>query len=366
MSKAGRHAKVKGYFGSKREYVRTVMKTDANPGGKQIAVIIPVYNSLKTLPRLVESLKRADTAVCEILFVDDGSTDGSAGYLESEGYDVFRMPENSGPSAARNEGIRRTQAPLVLFADSDVVICSPDAFNAFITAFEANPDVNTVATISLPTPENDSFLSRYTALNEFLLYDRWIGNRPVVDPWPEISTRFGAYRRELLEAIGGFDTSIPIASVEDADLFYRIQEKGHHGVLLAHLKIGHHWPTRLVPLVKAWIVRARLWSRLFARRKTFDQVFATRHEALCKMLDCLAAATLVAGAVFHLLLLPGILMQVITMMVKIPMFIGFRKYHGWPTATGALFASQLNSISIGIGALAALLERIPGTVGKKP
>jgi len=342
------------------------MNMDTGAGHKRIAVVVPVYNSMRTLPRLVESLKQADTTACEILFVDDGSTDGSPDYLARQGFDVFRMPRNAGPSAARNEGIRRTRAPLVVFADSDVVIYSPDAFSAFVRAFDSNPDVNTVATISLPRPENDSFLSRYTALNEFLLYHRWVVDRREVDPWPEISTRFGAYRRELLETVGGFDTGIPTASIEDADLFYRMQAAGHHGILLARLQIGHHWPTRLIPLVKAWVVRSYLWSRLFARRKRFDQVFATRHEALRKMLDCLAFATLVAGSVFHPVLVPGISLQLTTMIMKIPTFFQSTSYHGWPTAAGAVLTSQLNSVSIGTGALAAAVERIGKAVLRRP
>lgn len=331
------------------------MNMDINADGKRLAVIIPVYNSMRTLPRFVDSLKQADTDMCEILFIDDGSTDTGPDYLMNEGYTVHRMPQNAGPSAARNEGIRRTRAPLVLFADSDIVIYSPDAFTAIIRTFDANPDINTVATISLPLPENDTFLARYTALSEFLIYNRWIKDRREINPWPEISTRFGAYRRELLDAIGGFDPSIPIASVEDADLFYRIQTAGHHGYLLGWLRIGHHWPSRLIPLVRAWIVRAYLWSRLFARRRQFEQVFATRHEAICKLLDCLAVGTLALSVPIHMLLIPGALLQLLVWIIKIPMFRQFKRYHGVTTAIGAVLTSQLNSISLGLGALAAVM-----------
>lgn len=47
-----------------------------------ISVFVPVYNVVDYLPRCVESLKRQTYKNLEIIFVDDGSTDGSREYLE--------------------------------------------------------------------------------------------------------------------------------------------------------------------------------------------------------------------------------------------------------------------------------------------
>jgi glycosyltransferase involved in cell wall biosynthesis len=322
---------------------------------EKMVVIIPVFNSMKTLPKLLQSIKKADTSECNILFVDDCSSDGSCEYLEKQGFKVYQMPSNQGPAAARNAGMEITDSPLIMLADSDVVIHSPEAFSAMIRTFENKPEVNSVSTISLPIPENKSIIAKYTALNEYISFDRFIRGKSEVANWPDISTRFGAFRREVLQAVDGFDTKFPFASVEDADLFYRIQEKGHRGHLLAWLKIGHHWPEKLLPLAKAWIIRAFLWSRLFAKRKKFDQVFTTARETALKAFDLFTFGFLLLTLLFNQLWPITLMFEIMVLLFKMPLFWQFFIRHDLLTAICAVFLSRLNSIALGIGALGALI-----------
>ena len=72
-----------------------------------LSVIIPVYNAEPYLEKCVQSCLAPD---CEIILIDDGSTDGSLALArriaaEHPGISVFSQ-ENSGPGAARNVGIR--------------------------------------------------------------------------------------------------------------------------------------------------------------------------------------------------------------------------------------------------------------------
>lgn len=76
-------------------------------------LLIPVFNELRHLPGLVGRLP----ASADVLFVDDGSGDGSAGFLEDwaagrPGAEVLRLPENRGKSAALVAGLRRVVARL--------------------------------------------------------------------------------------------------------------------------------------------------------------------------------------------------------------------------------------------------------------
>ena len=88
-----------------------------------LSVIIPVYNSLSTLQRCVESVLAQRVGDMEIILVDDGSVDGSAALcdtLASEHHQVRTVHRvNGGLSAARNTGIERATGTWLSFVDSD-------------------------------------------------------------------------------------------------------------------------------------------------------------------------------------------------------------------------------------------------------
>lgn len=85
----------------------------------KFSIIIPVYNTIKYLPRAVESaLSQEDT---EVILVDDGSTDGSGALCDeyaSERVQVFHQ-ENQYVGMARNVGIALARGEYLYFLDSD-------------------------------------------------------------------------------------------------------------------------------------------------------------------------------------------------------------------------------------------------------
>lgn len=87
------------------------------------SVIIPVYNSEKTILRCLNSIQKRRCANTEIIVVNDGSTDQSDEIIRefSERHrDVFYLKkENGGVSSARNAGLDAARGEYVLFVDSD-------------------------------------------------------------------------------------------------------------------------------------------------------------------------------------------------------------------------------------------------------
>jgi len=67
-----------------------------------VAVLIPAYNCEKTISETLESVFAQSLPPDEIVVMDDGSTDGTAGLLGSYGprITVLRQP-NGGPASAR-------------------------------------------------------------------------------------------------------------------------------------------------------------------------------------------------------------------------------------------------------------------------
>ena len=89
-----------------------------------ISIIIPIFNVETWLPRSVEAILANDTEHCEVILVDDGSSDGSPALCDryaAEHPDLIRVihQKNAGPGAARNAGVAAAKGEWFLFVDSD-------------------------------------------------------------------------------------------------------------------------------------------------------------------------------------------------------------------------------------------------------
>ena len=121
----------------------------------RFSVVIPVYNVADYLRGCIDSVLANDCSDCEILLVDDGSTDGicpavcdeyAASYPDLIG--VIHQ-ENRGLGGARNTGLEAAKGEYLLFVDSDDTI-APDTLgrlgeaieesHADIIAFNLNSD----------------------------------------------------------------------------------------------------------------------------------------------------------------------------------------------------------------------------------
>jgi len=92
-----------------------------------ISVIIPVFNEIGSLPELMDQLRKALHIYkkWEILFVDDGSTDGSTEFLndlsrKDENVTLIQFHRNYGKSAALAEGFKRAKGEFLITMDADL------------------------------------------------------------------------------------------------------------------------------------------------------------------------------------------------------------------------------------------------------
>jgi GT2 family glycosyltransferase len=90
-----------------------------------VSVIVPTYNRAYCLNRAVDSVLAQTYANCEVLIVDDGSTDDTAARV-SQWYGRranvrYIQQENGGVSAARNTGLNAARGELIALLDSDDV-----------------------------------------------------------------------------------------------------------------------------------------------------------------------------------------------------------------------------------------------------
>ena len=113
----------------------------------KLSIIVPVYNVVNYLEECVNSLIKQEYENCEIILVDDGSSDGSSQLCDElskrdERIKVIHQ-ENQGLSGARNSGLKRATGVYISFIDSDDYV-SLDMFSKLIHQLE-----NTGASVSI-------------------------------------------------------------------------------------------------------------------------------------------------------------------------------------------------------------------------
>ncbi len=88
----------------------------------KLSIIIPAYNAESYLPQCLDSILAQKHQGCEVIVVDDGSTDSTAALLERYPDVKVVHQENHGMSTARNHGLDEARGEYILFVDSDDIL----------------------------------------------------------------------------------------------------------------------------------------------------------------------------------------------------------------------------------------------------
>jgi len=208
----------------------------------KVSVVVPVYNSAKTLSKTIEALMSQNFLEdnFEILIADDGSTDSTAEIVKR--YPVkYLHQDNKGPAAARNLGWKFSSGNIVCFTDSD---CIPekDWISKIIKAYTSEQIVGVGGSYDIVNSESlfascihEEIVQRHLKMPKEVNY---LGAFNV------------SYRRSILEEVGGFNESYSDASGEDNDIAYRVVKKGYTLIFDKNIKVGHYHPTSLLRYLK--------------------------------------------------------------------------------------------------------------------
>jgi glycosyltransferase involved in cell wall biosynthesis len=176
-----------------------------------VTVIVAVNNGERFLRPALESLYAQDYRPFEVVFVDDGSSDGSAAIARSFPGLRYVRQENQGLAAARNTGLSCATGGLVAYLDDDDLL-PPHKLRRQAGYLAENPEVGCV-------------LGRQQILLEpGVEPPEWLSRDPVYGDLDGIPLVSAMIRTELLRRVGGFDPSYRFA--EDRDLFVRLREHG--------------------------------------------------------------------------------------------------------------------------------------------
>lgn len=180
----------------------------------EFSVVIPTYDRVELLKEALKSVYEQTYRDYEIIVVDDGSTDSTKGYLNSQGDRVRVLYQaNRGPGAARNLGLTKANGKYVAFLDSDD-IWFPWTLATFHETIRRHQEPSLISASTkefqerMPVEEPDNFAAE--AFCDFLQTASkpgYVGSGAMVA------------KRSIFSSVGAFDEGLAVG--EDLDFYIR-------------------------------------------------------------------------------------------------------------------------------------------------
>lgn len=201
----------------------TPVQTTGRSGGARVSVVIPTYQRERWIRRAIESALSQTYGPVEVIVVDDGSTDGTAGVVRGMGERVRYMRiENSGPSRARNVGVEAATGEFIAFLDSDDA-WHPEKIAVQVEAMDNFGQAGLSFTDAAPSDGAGARVaffekSGFAPGGDVVFIDdpmrvAMLARQPVLLPTMMI-------RRAVWDGVGGFDELLRVG--EDTDLIFRL------------------------------------------------------------------------------------------------------------------------------------------------
>ena len=147
-----------------------------------LSIIIPTYNCSDFISDTMEMLIGFLPDTCELVLVDDGSTDNTAELLQpfADTHENVKLycTEHKGVSGARNAGIKNSTGKYITFMDCDDCI-APDFLEKSLPLTESEADLYIFGIKRIPLNGNPEFWSvkdkTYASVSDFA--DEYVRNR---------------------------------------------------------------------------------------------------------------------------------------------------------------------------------------------
>ena len=230
----------------------------------KISVIIPTFKRPFMLDRCLKSLARQSLSQCEfeVIVVDDEPNECTRKLaerfrLEHPHFNLryIAMKVSKGPATARNVGWKAAKSPVIAFTDDDCIVSHLWLENGLKAFTERVAAVS--GRIRVPLPERPTDYQRTIS---------WLEKS-------QFATANCFYKKNVLEATGGFDERFKTAWREDADLFFTLLSKGYKTIYWAEAVVTH-------PIKRAgWGISLREQKKSF-----FDALLYKKHKRLYRKL----------------------------------------------------------------------------------
>lgn len=248
-----------------------------------ISVVVPVYNGARCIASCLDSLMHQTVAPdsYEIVVVDDGSTDETVSIVRQYPVQCLTQP-HSGAATARNLGWRAAHGSLILFTDAD---CRPasDWIESLCAPFK-DPRISGAKGVYRTCQRG--LVARFVQLEYEEKYRR-LAHQSKID---FVDTYSAAYRKSVLQAVGGFDDRFPNASVEDQELSFRLAKSGYRLVFQPQAVVYHEHVSHLLAYTRRKF-RIGFWKALVHLRHP-DKIVRDSHTPQSLKIQMLLIATM--------------------------------------------------------------------------
>ena len=185
-----------------------------------VSIVIPTYDSEKTLPLCLESIKKQTYRNIEVIVVDNYSTDRTVEIAKRYGAKVIQVRGER--ARAKNVGLRLAKGKYVLFIDSDMEL-TPRVVEECVKLAESDPRIAGVI-----IPERSVGNNYWAKVRDF--------ERSFYAGTPIESPRF--FRKDIALQAGGFDEDIVF--YEEATLPIKVEKLGYKVRARINSYILHH------------------------------------------------------------------------------------------------------------------------------
>jgi len=195
----------------------------------QFSIVISTYNRLNFLKRAIKSALQ-QTVECEIVVVDDCSSDATSSYLEGlqlQRIIYHRNTTNQGHTATANTGIAIASSDWIKFLDDDDYL-APNCLEQMTKAIDLHPDAVICSCIAAQVDEQEVEISRTRSLSSesaYFIPQADIHYGMLLELVPFGTPVQVACRRDALIQTGGWDSQFEL-NCDDIDLWIRVSQLG--------------------------------------------------------------------------------------------------------------------------------------------
>lgn len=173
-----------------------------------VSVIIPTFNSCKTIEKCLDSIKHQSYLNLEIIVVDKFSTDNTVNIAKNYTNNVNKL-NASERAEQKNFGVKKSKGKYVFFVDSDMDL-SPKVIENCVKCFKRNESIG-----GLIIPEISVGNSFWIEVRN---YEKCLYEYSKVE-----SARF--FRKDLVIKVGGFDETLVF--LEESVIHQKIEKLGY-------------------------------------------------------------------------------------------------------------------------------------------
>jgi len=318
-----------------------------------ISIIIPAFNAEKYIARCLDGLRDQKNMrdECEIIVVDDGSTDATREIAQERGARVLQQA-NRGAAAARNLGAQNARGDRVLFLDGD---CQPDpTWVAAMTAPFADPSI--VGAGGMKQTRQKNLLSRFIQAEFDYRYDL-VRAQTYID---FIDSGTAAYRREIFLKNNGFDTTLMDA--EDVELSFRLSQQNYKMAFARDAIVYHDHPSSVAEYLRRKFTYA-YWRAFVYKRfpnKIASDSRTPQTQKIQSALALMLLPTLIAALLWEKLAVVAALLALMLVATTLPFVLRFW-VRDWKVALAAFVLVPLAAFAVGAGvALGAISPQRAG------